>query len=271
MIISKFTHQHLQSEQEECNNYQKRSKYLPILCSSSSTKQAVIKLSEGRHNRSASASSTVSDEPLSPRVGCMGQVKRNNKVNGFPSKTLITYNNTIPNTNPIINDQIISSNSIVKYHKLKKFFSSKTLIGSPTIVTAKMRTGSGTHKGKSILCTNQNQYSINQGIRNGFRKINDDNNSMKVSRCKNKIDENLLGSNGNGNGNEKGCLVNLVELDPPLPVMKQIQGINNSINNGAESMSLWKRRSGGTPLKSLQVQVTPQSCTPNFLLEASTV
>ncbi|CAO2834723.1 unnamed protein product [Amaranthus hypochondriacus] len=253
MIISRFTHQHLESEQEECNNYQKRSKYLPILCSSSSTKQAVIKLSEGRHNRSASVSSTVFDEPLSPRVGCMGQVKRNNKVNGFPSKTLITYNTTNPNTNPIKNDQIISNNSIVKYHKLKKFFSGKTLIGSPTIVTAKTRTGSGTHKGKINLCTNQNQYSINQGLRNGFRKINDDNNSMIVSRCKNKIDENLL---------------NLVELDPPLPVMKQIQGINNSNNNGGESMSLWKRRSGGTPLKSLQVQVTP---TPNLLLEASTV
>lgn len=72
----------------------------------------------------------------------------------------------------------------------------------------------------------------------------DDHHGMIISRS--KIAENCA------NENEKGSLVNLIELDPPLPVVKQLQQQENN------NVSLWKRRSGA-PLKGLQLQIGQQS------------
>ncbi|XP_010672091.2 uncharacterized protein LOC104888711 [Beta vulgaris subsp. vulgaris] len=266
---NKFTHQHLQQQQQQQQQQpQQRSKFLPMLCSSS-TKE-VIKLSLS-HRRSSSTcsttSSTVSEDPLSPKVGCMGQVKRNNKVVGFPSKSFVgAFTSTTTNNNTIKTDQICtfsssSSNSIVKHHKLKRFFSTKNLTGSPTTIITTAATRCGTHKGK----------------KNGGRRNNGDHNNIKGKRAsavrddhgiiipRSKINENCGNIISSKNDeNDKGCLVNLVDMDPPLPVVKQLQG-----NNNGENTNLWKRRSKGAPLKSLQVQVTQQSC--SLLVQASTV
>ncbi|KAI4320504.1 hypothetical protein MLD38_033979 [Melastoma candidum] len=53
--------------------------FLPLLCSRSSFKD-VKWIDEAGSNPSRD-----NDEPLSPKVGCMGQVKRNNRVIGFPT------------------------------------------------------------------------------------------------------------------------------------------------------------------------------------------
>ncbi|KAE8728322.1 Histone acetyltransferase of the MYST family 1 isoform 1 [Hibiscus syriacus] len=64
-------------------------------------------------------SASSSEDPLSPKISCMGQVKRNNKIVGFPFSH--TKN---------------SCNSSAKYFRLKKLFSGKNLTASPAINTA---------------------------------------------------------------------------------------------------------------------------------------
>ncbi|XP_010245071.1 PREDICTED: uncharacterized protein LOC104588726 [Nelumbo nucifera] len=54
-------------------------------------------------------------EPVSPRVGCMGQVKRSNKVVGFPTHQRCTHS---------------KDNGKKKYFKLQKMFSSKDLVST---------------------------------------------------------------------------------------------------------------------------------------------
>uniref|UniRef100_A0A803L079 Uncharacterized protein n=1 Tax=Chenopodium quinoa TaxID=63459 RepID=A0A803L079_CHEQI len=143
----------------------------------------------------------------------MGQVKRNNKVVGFPNMSFVsgfsTSNTSSPNNN-MKSDQMSSnyssSNSIVKYHNLIRFFSTKSLTSSPKTAIA----------------------------------------AAAVPR--------------------KGKIIAGRKLDPPLPVVKQKQ---QQEKNNSQNASLWKRRSGGAPLKGLQLQVSQQSCT--LLLQSTTV
>ncbi|KAL9229099.1 hypothetical protein vseg_004608 [Gypsophila vaccaria] len=219
-----------------------------MLCSSSST----TKMIRSTHRRctsssSTSSSTTVTEDPSSPKVGCMGQVKRNNKVVNLPSIISFTSSTTSNNSNSNSNSSnngsstrhhVIkchepnnyTSNSIIKYHKLKRFFSTK----SPTSVIPATRTNtSGSQKGK-------------------IGRKNVGNNIV----CGSKVGENKINScRVNKNENEKGSLVNLIDMDPPLPVTKKI-GKNNE---GENVSTLWKRRSGGAPLESLRVQVIQQN------------
>lgn len=205
---------------------------------------------------------------------------------GFPSRSFVsgftTTTTSATCTNNNKSDQIsnYSSNSIVKYHKLKRFFSTKSLTSSPTTTIAATATAviprGGTHKGKINAGRNSNSSigsAVNNNKSRGIRAnctVRDDHGVM-IPRS--KVSENCAQGTANNNnnensynGNDKGCMVSLLELDPPLPVVKQQQ---QQGNNG-ENMSLWKRRSGGAPLKSLQLQVTQQSCSL-LLAEASTV
>ncbi|KAL4280951.1 hypothetical protein GQ457_03G032860 [Hibiscus cannabinus] len=84
----------------------KGSIFLPMLCSKTSIdKDVVVRLPRWEHKSS--------DDPLSPKISCMGQVKRNNRIVGFPALDLAAKINSC-NTN--------KSNNI-KYFKLKKLFS----------------------------------------------------------------------------------------------------------------------------------------------------
>ncbi|KAE8674561.1 Histone acetyltransferase of the MYST family 1 isoform 1 [Hibiscus syriacus] len=82
---------------------------LPLLCSKPSIKDVV--LPKWQIQRSAS----LSEDPLSPKISCTGQVKRNNKIIGFPA----------PHT------RNTCCNSSAKYFRLKKLFSGKNLTASP--------------------------------------------------------------------------------------------------------------------------------------------
>lgn len=223
--------------------HQIRSTFLPMLCSSSSNKQ--VKLS---HRRCSSSSSTLSEDPSSPKVGCMGQVKRNNKVVGFP--TIIGFITTTTNTNhsttitnstsALKNEHKYNTNtssiSIVKYHKLKSFFSNKSLTNSPATTTAASAARGGPHKAKT-----------------GGRNVDHEGRIL----CKSKISHEKS-NHSKSPSIEMGRLVNLEELDPPLPVVKRVPK-PEEVEEEAGRKNLWKRRSGGAPLKSLQVQVIHQS------------
>jgi len=96
-----------------------RSTFLPMLCSRSIKDVCLPQCKDSLRS--------FSNDPLSPRIGCMGQVKKNNKISGFPSShriSFITKSNTFSISSPI-----------GKYSKLKKLFSSKNL-GTTATVTA---------------------------------------------------------------------------------------------------------------------------------------
>ncbi|CAK7347059.1 unnamed protein product [Dovyalis caffra] len=93
---------------------QHKSTFLPMLCSRPTIKDVTLPKWE---DRSMSISST---DPLSPKIGCMGQVKRNNKIVGFPTSNKLTIT-TKNNTN-------------VKYSKLKRIFSGKNLACTTTSI-----------------------------------------------------------------------------------------------------------------------------------------
>ncbi|KAK4352686.1 hypothetical protein RND71_028204 [Anisodus tanguticus] len=84
--------------------------FLPMLCKLS------IKDVKLNNSKDPSSSNSNHTEPTSPKVSCMGQVKRNNRVIGFP--TPYRPNSSTAITGPILNPK-------VKYTKLKKLFSGK--------------------------------------------------------------------------------------------------------------------------------------------------
>ncbi|KAE8653882.1 hypothetical protein F3Y22_tig00117056pilonHSYRG00416 [Hibiscus syriacus] len=84
--------------------------FLPIFCSRPSVKDVSLPKWQDK------------SEHLSPKISCIGQVKRSNRVVGCP--TSHKFNITTKNDNGI------------KYFKLKKLFSGKNLTGSPATATA---------------------------------------------------------------------------------------------------------------------------------------
>ncbi|KAK4708341.1 hypothetical protein R3W88_029266 [Solanum pinnatisectum] len=171
--------------------------FLPMLCKLSIKD---VKLQNSKPPSSANPSTnTTHTEPTSPKVSCMGQVKRNNRVTGFPTPYRPT---STAITRPV--------NSKVKYMKLKKLFSGKNFTPA----------GNG-----------------------GYRKSTND---------RNKVNGGFI------------VEVNVNELDPPLPVVKKVNPVP------AADGGLWKRRSGGSALKSLQIQQI-QLPNHNTLLQSTTV
>ncbi|XVE60399.1 hypothetical protein DITRI_Ditri05aG0125600 [Diplodiscus trichospermus] len=117
--------QHLHHQNLQINH--NKATFLPILCSKPSIKD--VTLPKWQH-RSAS----FSDDPLSPKISCMGQVKRNNRIVGFPASHKLTFTNK---------NSCNNSNSI-KYFKLKKLFSGKNLTSSPAAAAATTTTTTNT-------------------------------------------------------------------------------------------------------------------------------
>jgi hypothetical protein len=166
---------------------------LPMLCSSSIKNVTIPK-----------SNSSFSTDPVSPKISCIGQVKKHNNPASSHRQLTITATNRGGRSNQI------------KYSKLKGIFSTKSL---PV-------------------------------------RSREDNNTRSGSVKKdNKI-------------------VNVVDLDPPLPVIKKVfmsrasddrdDGEDRNINN------LYKRRSGGVVLKNLQLKQIHHQVN-NCRLEANTV
>ncbi|XP_027368361.1 uncharacterized protein At1g76070-like [Abrus precatorius] len=173
-----------------------RSTFLPMLCSRPSIKD--VSLPQWKDHQG-----TFSNDPLSPRIGCMGQVKRHNKIAGL----LTTKSNTTT----------ISISPSVKYSKLKKLFSGKHISTTTTTTTAHILSSCGTRPHVAV-----NSAAIPR------------NHNHKCSR------------------NENIVPISIENMDPPLPVIKRVQKPEEE----KQVDSLWKRRSGGAALKSLQLQQT---------------
>ncbi|XP_065846960.1 uncharacterized protein [Euphorbia lathyris] len=83
-------------------NLQQKPTFLPMLCSKPSIKEVSIPRLQNRRSMS------FSGDPLSPKISCMGQVKRhNNKINSISTTTPLPL-------------------PPLKYSKLKRIFSTKT-------------------------------------------------------------------------------------------------------------------------------------------------
>ncbi|KAK2375734.1 hypothetical protein QL285_076604 [Trifolium repens] len=94
-----------------------RTTFLPMLCSRSIKD---VSLPQCKNNLRS-----FSNDPLSPRISCMGQVKKNNHRISFIAKS---------NTYSILSP-------IGKYSILKKLFSSKNLNTAPTTATSQSSCG----------------------------------------------------------------------------------------------------------------------------------
>ena len=106
--------QHLHHQNLHLNH---KATFLPMLCSKPSIKDVTLPKWQDR-------SASFSDDPLSPKISCMGQVKRNNRIVGFPASHKLT-----------ITTKNICNNSSTKYFKLKKLFSGKNLTSSIATTT----------------------------------------------------------------------------------------------------------------------------------------
>ncbi|CAN4081375.1 unnamed protein product [Withania somnifera] len=205
---SGYNHHHQQQLYHHIRNGS-TSFFLPMLCRLSIKD---VNLKSCKNPPPPPPSSTRSgdnqNEPSSPKVSCLGQVKRNNKVIGFPTP----YKSTSSTT---------AITAPIKYRKLKKLFSAKNF--TPR--------------------TNADRQVLNSSV------------TVVGSRKSTKLNDRDNGS--------KVVEVNVSELDPPLPVVKKV-------NPPPADGGLWKRRSGGAALKSLQIQQMHLP-TDNNLLQPTTV
>ncbi|KAJ7959084.1 Myotubularin-like protein [Quillaja saponaria] len=92
-----------------------KSTFLPMLCSRPSIRDVTIPRRQDR-------ASSFPNDPLSPRIGCTGQVKRSNRILAFPTSQRLSDNTT-------------TTFATVKYSKLKKLFSGKNLTNPKTNTT----------------------------------------------------------------------------------------------------------------------------------------
>ncbi|XP_052202544.1 uncharacterized protein LOC127808175 [Diospyros lotus] len=124
--------------------HQRNSSFLPILCSRPSIKD--VQLPRWRHHRSAS----FSDDPSSPRVSCIGQVKRTNRVIAFPTPCRFTAAKPAPATN-------------LKYHKLRRLFSGKGLAAPPSINHSSGKNATANSARRVKLNDSHNNYNTSDG------------------------------------------------------------------------------------------------------------
>ncbi|XWS25221.1 hypothetical protein CRYUN_Cryun27aG0050900 [Craigia yunnanensis] len=116
-----------------------------MLCSKPSIKDVILPKWQDRSVSSA-------DDPLSPKISCMGQVKRNNMIVGFPASHKLTINTKN------------SCNNNIKYFKLKKLFSGKNLTSS-TVLTTTTNTTTGCRR-KEVLVNSTSRPKNGDGKEN---------------------------------------------------------------------------------------------------------
>ncbi|WCJ44571.1 hypothetical protein M5689_025230 [Euphorbia peplus] len=171
-------------------NLHQKPTFLPMLCSSKPSMKDVSLPCRLQNRRSMS----FSGDPLSPKISCMGQLKRHNTTS---NKISISSPLPLPNLN---------------YSKLKRIFSAKN--PSNLSIIPKLTTNSRSCREKGT--------SFNGGRGERRRRV------------------------------VQNSVINIEEMDPPLPVIK-IKKVEDGLR---ENESLWKRRSGGdwNRLRNLQLQ-----------------
>ncbi|KAK7282767.1 hypothetical protein RIF29_11803 [Crotalaria pallida] len=162
-----------------------------MLCSRPSIKD--VSLPRWREHRKGSS---CDDDPLSPRISCMGQVKRNNKIAGIGFSTSHRLSLTSKSSTTSSTPSSSTSPSVVKYSKLKKLFSSKNL---KTTTTTPTTTAAATISSCGAI---RQQQRVNRNQRCGR----------------------------NENENENVVSISIENMDPPLPVIKKV---HNKLEEGS--------------------------------------
>ncbi|KAG9136468.1 hypothetical protein Leryth_018958 [Lithospermum erythrorhizon] len=207
-----------------CNNqlqnlYQKSS-FFPMLCRLSIKDVSISTYKDH--------SSSILDDPSSPKVSCIGQVKKNNRVNSFPSTNYKhSNNNSSADSTPTHHQQ----HHYMKITKLVNFFSSKNLIdggnsiaASPSAIIKNCKSSRSKSCRSRSSSNNNREMMVVAGGKRVCRNVN--------SVCKNGVLE-----------------VNIDKLDPPLPVVKKVQ----QSGGGGDEVNLWQRRRF-VAVKSLHIQ-----------------
>lgn len=122
-------------------NVHEKTTFLPMLCSKPSIKDVLTHTHPKSEDHSVSISS---EDPLSPKIGCMGQVKRNNKIIGFPSSS-----------NHCKLALTAKSSTNVKYLKLRRLFSAKNL------TTTASCTRKEVNRNSKVVCEGKQSRSVN--------------------------------------------------------------------------------------------------------------
>ncbi|CAL0317900.1 unnamed protein product [Lupinus luteus] len=183
-----------------------RSIFLPMLCSRSSIKDVSIP-------NCRDPLWSFSNDPLSPRIGCTGQMKSHNKITGLPISHRLRFTPKINTTTTAV--AATTPSPVVKYSKLKRLFSGKSIYIN-RIATVPTASSCGSRPRATVKNPDM----------------------ARNHRCR----------------NENFVPISIENMDPPLPVIKRV----HKSDEGSKVDSVWKRRSGGVALKSLQVQQTHQ-------------
>lgn len=207
-------HHHLHQQ-----SFYNKNTFLPLLC------RVSIKDVRLRDRKDRSAS--ISEDPSSPKVSCMGQVKKSHQLIGFTTPYRLTMTTaTSATATAMIPSKPDSNRGHFRYTKLKRLFSGKNL---PTTTAATATATAAASDGRSRSC----REIIMR--RNGSRrssKINNDDGGESDQSCRHHDDDHVN--------------LNISELDPPLPVIKKVPQ--------PSEINLWKRRSGGLALRNLQIE-----------------
>ncbi|KAJ7965633.1 Myotubularin-like protein [Quillaja saponaria] len=132
--------EHRRHHHHQHHMHNQKGTFLPMLCSKPSIKDVRLPRREDR-------SDSFSNDPLSPRIGCMGQVKRNNRIIAFPTSHRLSHNTTTPS-------------STVKYSKLKKLFSGKNICSPNTNTTTASSCGISRKQLVNNGATATNKYRL---------------------------------------------------------------------------------------------------------------
>ncbi|KAL6527564.1 hypothetical protein OROGR_016654 [Orobanche gracilis] len=153
------------------HHFHQKTIFLPMFC-----RLSIKDITSNNHRKNPIS---AYDDPYSPKVSCMGQVKQNNRVIGFP-------------------DDAVGATHHHRYSKLRRLFSNKIPLPPTTSpVSTSALAGGGNSRSKSC--------------RSGSDVYERD-----LRRLKLKSDDDRCG--------RQDCVkvVNMGELDPPLPVVKKV-------------------------------------------------
>ncbi|CAL1390365.1 unnamed protein product [Linum trigynum] len=174
--VYSYNHHHHQQQQAvvESNNNGGRScerrsrSALPMLCSRNSTKDvvAVAVPFPARSGTPFSGGSgggvSESEEPVSPKIGCMGQVKRNNRIGGFPAPASASASSSYSSIAAKFHPPPLPA---VKYLKLKRVFSARNLTTAsserPNLVSKNGNVDADRRHKSSSSCSASGMVAVN--------------------------------------------------------------------------------------------------------------
>ncbi|KZV50924.1 hypothetical protein F511_10495 [Dorcoceras hygrometricum] len=157
-----------------------------------------------------------SDDPSSPKVSCIGQVRRKNRGIGFNTTAAANSSAAASRTDNIQHPH--------NYTKLITKFSGRTLV--PPITT----NNSGSRRSGSRSCrTTREMISVSDLRMTHLKRYDRD--GFADPECVQAV-------------------IDVAEMDPPLPVMKRVTPPGGG---GVGEVNIWKRRFNGVALKSLQI------------------